>query len=214
MCIRDRNDIDATTTTWDFNVAGLEETVPFDFQSIPNGPLVSVIGDFDGFINSDPSQYGVRHAPQTGTTTGLAIAAQDPRIMTRVGNDMYYTTNSGSSWAKSPVLNGAKGYVALSADGFALLHSPADSAVSYRSTNFGASWAAITGLTASNTRPVADPVNPSKFYVYDNGKLLASVDGGASFALKSTLASGGSKLIRPAPASVERIMPCTLPTVP
>ncbi|HEX8405521.1 MAG TPA: cellulose binding domain-containing protein [Duganella sp.] len=192
-------DIDAATTTWAFDVAGLEETVPFDFQSVPNGPLVSVIGDFDGFINADPSQYGTRHAPQTGTTTGLAIAAQDPRIMARVGNDMYVTTNSGSSWTKSPVLNGAKGNLALSADGFALLHSPADSATSYRSVNYGASWAPVAGLTATNARPVADPVNPSKFYAYDNGKLLASVDGGASFALKTTVASGGSNLIRPAP---------------
>ena len=193
------SDINAATTTWAFDVAGLEETVPFDFQSVPNGPLVSVIGDFDGFINADPAQYGVRHSPQTGTTTGLAIAAQDPRIMARVGNDMYYTTNSGSSWSKSPVLNGAKGNLALSADGYALLHSPADSNVSYRSTNFGGSWAPISGLTANNARPVADPVNPSKFYAYDNGKLLASVDGSASFALKSSLPAGGSNLIRPAP---------------
>ncbi|MET0265792.1 MAG: exo-alpha-sialidase, partial [Duganella sp.] len=167
--------INASTTTWAFDVAGLEETVPFNFISIPNGPLVSVIGDFDGFSNANPAQYGTRFTPTMGTTTDLAVAALDTRIMARVGNDLYTTTNSGASWTKAAALNGGKGQLALSADGFALLHTPADTSTTYRSTNYGASWVQVTGLNARNARPVADPVNPSKFYAYDNGRLLASV---------------------------------------
>ncbi|MEO7577502.1 MAG: exo-alpha-sialidase, partial [Massilia sp.] len=69
--------IDAPTTTWGFNVAGIEETVPLGLRSVTDGPLVSVIGDYDGFVQTDPSQYGVMHAPRIGTTNGLTVAALD-----------------------------------------------------------------------------------------------------------------------------------------
>lgn len=192
-------DIDAPTTTWRFNVEGLEETVPFNFETVPGGPLVSTIGDFDGFINADPAQYGAQHSPQMGTTRGLAIAAQDGRIMARAGSSIYYSTNGGASWNKSAVINGAQGQLALSADGYAMLHSPDNSSISYRSTNYGGSWSAITGLAVNNARPVADPVNPNKFYAYDGNGLFASVDGGASFAPKGSPGAGGSNIIRMAP---------------
>ena len=38
-------DIDQTTTTWRFDVKGLEETVPLNLNSVAGGPVVSVIGD-------------------------------------------------------------------------------------------------------------------------------------------------------------------------
>jgi hypothetical protein len=89
--------------------------------------------------------------------------------------------------------------VALSADGLTILHSPQGSAASYRSTDFGANWTPVRGLAGANLRPVADPVDPERFYAYDNGALLASADGGASFKVAGTLAAGGSKVIRLAP---------------
>jgi photosystem II stability/assembly factor-like uncharacterized protein len=46
---------------------------------------------------------------------------------------------------------------------------------------------------------VADPVDPRVFYAYDGGRLLASVDAGASFAPRADLPAGGSNLIRLAP---------------
>ncbi|MTV36259.1 cellulose binding domain-containing protein [Duganella radicis] len=193
-------DIDATTGKWGFMVRGMEESGAYDIQSLTDGTLVTVIGDFDGFVNTDPSQYGVEHKPHMGTTTGLAVAAQDNRYRARVGSALYTTSDSGANWAKAPVLNGTQGNVALSANGLVLLHSPANSATTYRSTNNGASWSAVGGLGVTNARVVADPVNPNKFYAYDTtGKLMASTDGGASFALKGTLPSSGSDVIRVAP---------------
>jgi photosystem II stability/assembly factor-like uncharacterized protein len=200
--------IDAATTTWDFDVAGLEETVPFNFESVSNGPLVSTIGDFDGFVNADAAQYGVQHAPQMGTTSGLAIAAQDSRIMARAGSSLYYSTNGGASWTKAAVINGGQGQLAFSADGYALLHSPANSTASYRSTDYGSSWSTIAGLTINNARPAADPVNPAKFYAYDGVSLLASTDGGASFAVKGSPGSGGSNIIRLAPGREGDVWVC------
>ncbi len=194
---------------WSFDVAGLEETVPLDAVSVAGLPMISAIGDYDGFMHSDPAVYGPIHTPQMGTTTGLAVAALDTRNMARVGSSqMYYSTNSGASWTQAAVMNGARGKLALSADGAVLLHSPENSATSYRSVNFGSSWTPVTGLSASNARPVADPVNPAKFYAYDNGNFLVSTDGGASFATRSTIASGGSNLIRTVPGREGDIWAC------
>lgn len=195
------SDIDATTTTWTFDVKGIEETVPQSVVSIPGGPVVSVVLDYDGARQTDVTQYVPIHTPSIGSTTGLAVAAGDPSRIVRVGTTMYYSTDTGSTWLQSPVVNGTvgKGQLALSANGGVLLHSPQDSTTSYRSVNLGASWTAISGLTTANLRPVADMVNSSKFYAYDNGVMRVSTDGGVSFVAKATLAAGGSNVVRAAP---------------
>lgn len=195
--------VDATTSTWAFTVAGLEETVPLNIVSIPGGPLVSVIGDYDGFRHTDITQYAPIHTPRMGTTTGLDVAALSTSTLVRSGGGdspaMYYSTDTGVSWTKAPSMNGKNGQVALSANGSVLLHNPADSTVTYRSTNMGASWTTVSGLSAANIRPVADPVNTNKFYAYVNGTLMGSTDAGVSFVAKGSLASGGSTVIRVAP---------------
>jgi hypothetical protein len=195
--------IDAIPTTWTFTVAGLEETVPLNLVSIPGGPLVSVIGDYDGFRHTDVTQYAPIHSPRMGTTAGLAYASQNSSVWVRTGGGdspaMYYTTNSGASWTKAAVMNGKYGQVALSANGQVLLHNPADSTTTYRSTNFGSSWSVVGGLGTANIRPVADTVNSNKFYVYQSSSMMVSTDGGATFSAKATLPAGGSNLIRATP---------------
>jgi len=196
------SDLDAPKTTWKFDVHGMEETGSYAGESIPGGPFVSVIGDYDGFIHTDPGQYGVRHSPGVGSNTGLAVAAQATQVMARVSwSNLYISTNMGASWQKAPSMNGNNGNLALSADGYVLLHSPQGSATTYRSTDFGANWTAVTGLSVTDAYPVADKVNPSKFYVYDknSGKLLVSTDGGVSFSVKATLSTGGNSLLRTTP---------------
>ena len=191
--------IDLTTTTWAFNVKGLEETVPLNLVSIPGGPLVSAIGDYDGFRHTDVTQYAPIHTPNMGTTTGLAVAAGNTSSVVRAGDKIYYSTNQGVNWTQSPVINGAKGQVALSANGATLLHSPEAGTTTYRSLNWGASWTSVSGLSTVGLRPVADSVNSSKFYAYNNGTMMVSTDAGASFVARGTMASGGSNLIRVAP---------------
>jgi len=194
-------DIDAATTTWTFNTKGLEETVPLNINSIAGGPLLSALGDIDGFQHYNTQTYtNPMYAPAMGTTTGLAVAEGNTGTVVRAGNAMYTSTNGGTNWAQATI-NGTKGQVALSAGGGVLLHSPENSATTYRSTNLGANWTAVGGLGVSNARPVADPVNNNKFYVYNpaDGGLMISNDGGASFWKFSTLATGGSDVIRAAP---------------
>jgi xyloglucan-specific exo-beta-1,4-glucanase len=193
------SNIDATQTTWKFEQKGMEETGVYSAETLQNGTLVSVFGDVDGYINSAPDQYGVQHSPKMGSTTGLAIAPQAQHVMARVGNDLYTSTNTGASWEKAASMMASRGNLALSADGFVLLHSPENTTTTYRSTNAGGSWTAVTGLSVNNARPVADALNPNKFYVYDKytGKMFVSTDGGVSFNLGVQLSGGGSTFIRP-----------------
>ena len=192
-------DIGATPANWVFTVRGMEETVPLGFLSLPGGPLVSAIGDIDGYLHDDPSRHGRIHEPQIGTTTGLDAAGAKPAVMVRVGKHMMLTRDGGAHWRQTPALMGIKGQAALSADGGVILHNPERSPVTYRSVDAGASWVPVKGLGKPNTRPVADPVRANVFYVYDDGALLASSDGGASFVPRASLPAGGSRLIRPAP---------------
>jgi xyloglucan-specific exo-beta-1,4-glucanase len=189
--------INATAGVWKFSVTGLEETVPLGLVSIPNGPTVSVIGDYDGFAHSNPSQYAPIHSPSIGTTTGLALGGNK---LLRVGSAMYYSTNQGTSWTQCTI-NGTKGQVAVSSDGNNFLHCPESSSTTHRSTNNGSSWSTVSGLSISEARPVADPVNAGKFYAYNpsNGAVLVSTNGGSNFSSSGSTASGGSKVIRLAP---------------
>jgi lysophospholipase L1-like esterase len=191
-------DIHAAPAVWKFEGAGLEESVPLNMVSIPGGPAISAIGDYDGFRHTDVTQYGPIHTPTMGTTWGLDYAAGDPRVVARVGSEMYLSGDMGVSWKKTASLKGRQGQLALSADGKVIVHSPAKSTVSYYSADAGDSWIAVKGLDGG--RPVADPVNPRKFYALSGANMLVSKDGGASFAPAGGLASAkGSKVVRAAP---------------
>lgn len=193
--------IDSTTNVWKFNVNGLEETVPLDMISIPNGPIISAIGDYDGFRQTDPLKYGPINSPTMGTTNSVAYAALNPKYVARVGSSIYCSGNMGVSYSKAPVTNGSQGYVSLSADGKVLLHSPGGSSITYRSLNYGTSWTTVTGLSYSDARTVADQVNVNKFYAYNpsSGAFYVSSNGGVSFASTVNIGASGSKHIRTVP---------------
>ncbi|WP_375443902.1 T9SS type A sorting domain-containing protein [uncultured Fibrella sp.] len=197
------NDISASAGVWTFTVAGLEETVPLGFVSIPNGPAISVIGDYDGFRHTNVQNYAAIHQPRMGTTTGLAFAPANTSKLLRVGEKMYYSLDQGVTWTECTI-NGKQGQVAISQNGPTdiFLHAPASSNVTYQSTNRGVSWSPVTGLSFNEARPIVDMVNPNKFYAYNpsNGSLLVS-DGnnGAAFTAAGTTSSGGSKVIRAIP---------------
>lgn len=192
--------IDAVPAVWTFTVKGLEETVPLGLVSSAGAPLVSAIGDYDGFVHDDPARPGRIHQPEIGTTTGLDAAARRPGTLVRVGDAMLVTRDGGQRWTQTPAMQGKRGQIAISADGAALVHTPQDSTLSYRSGDAGASWTPVAGLSGSKMRAVADPVHANVFYAYDGRALLASVDGGASFTPRASLPAGGARLIRAAPA--------------
>jgi photosystem II stability/assembly factor-like uncharacterized protein len=191
------DNIDAVPAIWKFSVNGLEETVPLDVVSIPNGPFISVVGDYDGFTNKNIAQYGPQLKPTMGTTTGLAYSALNTSVVVRVGEKMYYSKDTGQSWTQCTT-NGKYGHVSISADGKTFLHSPAGSTITYRSANDGNSWSPVSGLNFSDERTVADPVNSNKFYAYDHnsGVMWVSANGGLSFSAAGSPGGSGSRHIR------------------
>jgi xyloglucan-specific exo-beta-1,4-glucanase len=194
-------DLSAEASTWSFAVDGLEEMVPLGAVSVAGTPLVSVVGDYDGFIHDDPhvSPVGGRVAPTMGTTQGLAVASLAPARMARSGNELFVSEDGGTSWSVATRPNGATGgQLAFSADGAALLFSVGTT--TSRSADLGETWAPVNGLDVE-TFPEADAVNPAKLYAYDaeGGRLMVSNDGGLSFAAGATLALGGAPRVRAVP---------------
>ncbi len=193
-------DIHAARPVWKFEDRGLEESVPLNLVSIPGGPVISAIGDYDGFRHTDVTQYAPIHTPTMGTTWGLDYAAASPNVVVRAGSAMYVSHDMGVSWRKTAAMNGKQGQVALSADGKVIVHCPEKSTTCYRSGDEGGNWSEVKGLNTERGRAVADPVNPSKFYALAGERMLVSTDGGANFAPAARLASPrGSKTVRAAP---------------
>ncbi|MBC8053669.1 MAG: RICIN domain-containing protein [Sphingobacteriaceae bacterium] len=192
-----------TSNVWKFTVSGLEETVPLNLISIPGGPVLHVIGDYDGFRHTNVAANGSIFTPRMGTTTGLAYGATNKNKVVRVGSAMYYSNDMGLTWTQTAALNGGGyGQAAVSADGNTILHSPGNSSTTFRTTNNGSSWTTVSGLSIWEARPVADGLTSGKFYAYNSatGAFMISTNGGASFSSVATnLGSGGSHIIRTVP---------------
>jgi len=206
---------------WAFESKGIEETVPLDVVSVPGGPLVSAIGDYDGATYQDVTKSYPVHKPSIGTTASLGFApltgaflraghVTDYSTGSAVESDvMYFTTDLTKPWSMLPTPKGPKGLVALSADGQVLLHRPESSAAVYRSADQGKTWTTVTGLDAQaqQARIVGDPVNADVFYVLNQqGKLLASKDKGSSFAAVGSVQDDAKGLAQ-ASTGLIRIVP-------
>ncbi len=189
-----------------FCYAGLEETVPLDIAQIPDGGVISVIGDYDGstyMANEDGkyTTYSPVHSPEMGTTSSVAIAANGS-LAVRVGNKetfVQYSTDKGKSWTYCRSGKNASGNLAVSADGSIILHCPGtpnswggfdnNGNVIYYSTDRGNSWTQSSGVSVSGAYPVADGANAKKFYVAGGNNLYVSTDGGKTFSAKGSLPS-------------------------
>lgn len=193
------DDITAKVPVWKFESKGVEETVPLDIVSIPGGPLVTAIGDYDGGVYTNINAPVKRHTPIVGTTESIGYAALTGTLM-RTGivtvygqydsksyKKMYRSDDLGMTWKEMPqdtasaTENNRKGHLTLSADGKVIMHKPADGSSFYRSTDNGKTWKEINTKSGSG-RMAADPVNPDVFYVIgDNGEVIVSEDAGLTF---------------------------------
>lgn len=217
------DDIDASVPLWKFQSKGIEETVPLDIVSVPGGPLVTAIGDYDGGVYTDINVSVPRHSPNIGTTQSLGYAplvgaflrtgqVTDYSTGTGISSDvMYFSNNNAATWEKVPSVKSSatQGLLVLSADGKVFLHRGESANDVYRSADGGNTWTTVTGLDGQTNyaRIVPDPVNANVFYVLSSqGNLLRSTDKGVSFAnygvVKDeslSLYYNGSGLIRTVP---------------
>jgi len=195
---------------WKLESKGIEETVPLDVVSVPGGPLVSAIGDYDGAAYTDIGASTPRHNPPVGTTQSLGYAPLTGEFLrgghvtdysTGTGiesNVMYFSENNAATWSKlATTPKGSQGLVVLSADGKVMLHRPENASSVYCSADQGKSWTSVTGLDgqAQYARIVCDPVNANVFYLLNQqGKLLKSADKGVSFTAVGSLQDDSKSL--------------------
>ena len=190
------DNLSSPVPAWYFKDANLEETVPMQIISPPFTNLLSAMGDYDGFrhdnLDVSPSN---RYRPPKGTTLSIAFAGQVPSRIVKAYNSAPYgaiSADGGSSWRDfggrgstgypAGTTKGGSWAMALSADGNTIVWGPTGASLSY-STDDGKTWTKCGGGVPLLS-PVADRVNPLKFYAYDgvNGRLWVSSDGGKSFA--------------------------------
>jgi len=194
---------------WNFNDAGLEETVPqFMMPSVGAGSaFLGVVGDLGGMRNTSLTSYsasGEYSNPTCNNNNGIDFAESGPNFVVRVGNsgvaasDVSYSNDNGVTWA--PCTGALPGYggpnqmasVAVGADGKTIVASPYSGKGSPAwSTNNGASWTTCTGLP-SGALVAADRVTASLFYGTSAGTLYVSTNSGQSFSSAGTFTYNGA----------------------
>jgi hypothetical protein len=182
----------ASTLTWYFKDENLEETVPKQIISPPFTNLLSAVGDYDGFRhdNLDVSPPN-RYSPSKGTTLSIAFAGKVPSKIVKAYNTLpygAYSTDGGTTWRDfsarpTGATAGGSRMMAVSADGSTIVWGPSGASMSY-STNNGKTWTTCGGGVPV-VSPVADRVNPNKFYAYNSvaGQMWVSIDRGKTFSL-------------------------------
>jgi hypothetical protein len=198
------SNINATNTSWKYDVIGIEETGMIDGVSVPGGPFISSFGDVKGFVHNPLTSYpstqiygDAVNSWQETYNVSVAYAGANPNKVVRISNGgsvVYYSTDMGTSWTAASTNKGASGRVAISADGGTILHCPSGSSTTWYTTNNGGSWSACSGVSLSNAIPVADKVNANYFYIYNptNGQMLVSSNKGVSFSVAGTPGSNGN----------------------
>jgi hypothetical protein len=191
----------APQVDWAFTVDNLEETAVLGLESPTGGASVlAAMGDVSGAAWDDLAQ-----APKSGlflpaaeTCRSVAYAELNPGILARTvdGNTTggYWSADGGASWrpfqtSPQPGLKpgdwAPAGQVAVSAKGGFFVWARQGQAASF-SRDRGRTWAPCNGWPTERdftATPVADRALEGVFYVHDraNGRILVSVDGGASF---------------------------------
>ncbi|MGA3286959.1 MAG: endoglucanase [Bacteroidota bacterium] len=176
--------------TWYFKDQNLEETVPMQIINPPYTCLISAMGDYDGFkhdsLDVSPPD---RHFPYRWTTMSIAFAEKAPSKLIKAFNRIpygAYSTDEGKAWidfnsSPSGATAGGTWSITISADGNTIVWGPLGSLMSVSSDN-GNTWTTSKGEVPS-VPPVADRVNPNKFYAYNgaDGQLWVSTDKGRTF---------------------------------
>lgn len=197
-------------THWVVRGQGIEQTAVLDLISPSEGPhLISGLGDIGGFVHDDldvsPTQ-GMMNPYMTNRS--LDWAGQAPGVVVRAGDGLpvpgCISTDGAQTWtafARAPVPQSKAGSIAVSADGQAVLWSPAGQPP-YRSLDRGATWTPSDGCAGAVVL-TSDRVDPLRFYALPARRddrpvgALVSVDGGRTF--RSAAADLRGKRLRAVP---------------
>jgi photosystem II stability/assembly factor-like uncharacterized protein len=192
-------------THWTLINPGIEEVVGLQLDSPTAGPpLLSAIGDYGSFLHRSldvPAPEGALVNPRLGNTSSMVSASLQPLIAVRTGDsaerkpqNIGFSLDGGATWqptASSPQPTSHAGSAAISADGTTWFWTP-EHDVPYLTRDHGTTWTALSTLP-KDTRLVADPVDPRKFYALSlqNAQLFTSTDAGATFSASTFTYSDG-----------------------
>ena len=180
---------------WWFKNTYLEETVPLDLISPPEGAhLLSAVGDIDGFRHDDLAVPPLQFAgPRLTNGESIAYAGQVPSTVVRSGtvrdrnhNEVRaaYSLDGGKSWklfASEPPEGEGAGHITLAADGKRVIWQPKN-AGAWITADFGRRWQKVKGVPDTVVIE-ADRVDVSLYYGFDGatGKLYVSSNDGIEF---------------------------------
>lgn len=204
------NGIFACDNIWDehpefyFNAKGIEEVVPEDIVTMEGYPLVSAIGDYDGFVHNDIKEPAERHKGQIGSCTSIAIAYQNRDYWAKVGGSesemaLIYSTDGGETWndiTTSPEEGKIlyRGKLGFTADGSRLFWSSTNSFSAYYTEDFGQTWTKCEGITGKDVYFLGDPNNSNYVYACGNSAVFLSSDGGKTFSRMAIVSPSFSRL--------------------
>ncbi|MCI4589498.1 hypothetical protein MOK15_05255 [Sphingobium sp. BYY-5] len=197
---------DPKAMLWKPWVKGIEQTAIITLVSPTGGAaLISGFGDIAGFVHDDLTvspAHGFSN-PYLSNTNNIDYAGRHPDILVRSGSlhanrprdaTLGWSQDGGRSWQplRVPPMAAKPGAEEQRQDleGNAPIVTSADGATFIVATPIvmltrdrGSTWLVPKGLTW-NVQPVADKVDPRRFYAVDvdRHRLLASKDGGLSFA--------------------------------
>ena len=192
-------------THWYVGAAGLEETAVITLVSPPQGAhLLSGLSDIGGFRHDNLAVSpagGMFTNPTSSNTDSIDFAEKDPMLVARVGRDGRgtagaFSVDNGVTWtpfASAPVGSNDSGSVAVSADGSSMVWAAQGASPGF-SRDQGATWQASVGAPDGRATVISDRVTAGTFYVMATGRLFASTDGGATFAVRGTLPEGARQL--------------------
>ena len=196
------NGIFACDNIWDdspvfyFDSKGVEETVPMGLVTIPDGPIITAVLDYDGFVNEDPFTYGYMHKTAAGAMYDIDVAYGNTDVWVKCGEGFFYTLDAGETWQKAksaPAGGSSGGAVGVNADGSRFFWAPEGSYGLFYSDDHGDTWEQSTGIYV--TASIAgDPVNPDYVYGASSGSFYMSSDGGATFTETFTSFSTSMKI--------------------
>lgn len=204
------DDVSAEKPMWKFAARGIEEVVPFEALSIPDGPMLTAIGDYDGSSYADITKSYRIYSPEIGTTLSLGYAPLNHKVL-RVGTQSDWSTGTeiktdigflssdmGKTWTKIPKVPAGKGMTAMNADGTVFFHRAEMASSIMRSADGGATWAKLAGIDEGQTQSsplVTDPVSPKVLYILDaQGNMWISTDAGASFSKRGAVYDNAKNL--------------------
>ena len=202
MFVISGNGIYRSDNIWDelpdyyFDSNGIEESVPFDVISIPDGNVYSVIGDYNGFIHTSVEDYAMSYSSnRDGNGTSIGFNPFNTNVIVKANNktSIVYSLDAGLTWSQLSNSSGDNDWsvaVTSNSGGSNRYFRSSSSQTPQYTDNNGATWNSCSGIEAGVVFEV-DSVNKNVVYASKSGKFYYSTDYGKTFSVNAIPTANG-----------------------